>query len=182
MLHPINTFIFDKFGFLFTHNINFKKIVGDFGKPHYPMINNAVFLFDIALKTFPACVTHSELILNKISKCLLIFAVMAYMEMFGNCNHSPQSSSEFLRHSVHAYDAEHQHSTGRFVSSAQLQHMSSATLGLNNNLNGQTLMGCNQQLTQSHTLHQFSITAGSGSCNQQNVRLENLFYFIRSVL
>lgn len=102
--------------------------------------------------------------------------------MFGNCNHSPQSSSEFLRHSVHAYDTEHQHATSRFVSSAQLQHMSNATLGLNNNLNGQTLIGCNQQLTQSHTLHQFSITAGSGNCNQQNVRLEHLVFYIHDLI
>jgi hypothetical protein len=31
-----------------------------------------------------------------------LFAVMAYMEMFGNCSH--QNNNEFLRHSVHTYN------------------------------------------------------------------------------
>lgn len=32
---------------------------------------------------------------------------MAYMEIFGNCSHTPQNSSEFLRHSVHTYNVSH---------------------------------------------------------------------------
>lgn len=33
--------------------------------------------------------------------------VMAYMEMFGNCSHSTQNQTEFLRHSVHTYNVTH---------------------------------------------------------------------------
>lgn len=32
---------------------------------------------------------------------------MAYMEMFGNCSHSTQNQTEFLRHSVHTYNVTH---------------------------------------------------------------------------
>ncbi|XP_077298400.1 guanine nucleotide-releasing factor 2-like isoform X2 [Arctopsyche grandis] len=97
--------------------------------------------------------------------------IMAYMEMFGNCSHSPQSSTEFLRHSVHAYNSEH--SASHFVSSSQFQQLTNASFGLNNSQNGQSIvnnvLGCNQQLTQSHTLHHFSISSGGGNNNQQTI-------------
>lgn len=44
---------------------------------------------------------------------------MAYMEIFGNCSHSPQSTSEFLRHSVHTCNITQSENRHHFSSTSQ---------------------------------------------------------------